>query len=221
MTMKSSRIRRPATLLLWAAPLILALAIPGVGVLCSLAIVLAALVFHRDARSAALPLWKRGPVTSLLLGLAVGVVTHFAMSTLIEPALQNVFNQPVDLSNFDAVEGNLTNYLVLLAVGLLFGGIAEELVFRGYIVGWGTRLFGSRAGPLLAIASAVVFGLAHLYQGLPGVVATGLVGLVFGITYLASGRRLAPAIFTHMTINLLGITELYLGHPFVSPLFGA
>lgn len=218
---KANRIRHLPALLLWVLPLVLALAIPGVGVLGSLAVVVVMLIFHRDARNATLRFWKRGPVTPLLIGLAVGVVTHFAMSTLIEPALQQVFGQPVDLSNFDAVEANLTNYLVLLAVGLLFGGIAEELVFRGYIIGWGTHLFGTRAGPLLAIASAVVFGLTHFYQGLPGVVATGLAGLVFGITYLASGRRLAPAIFTHMTVNLLGITELYLGHPFVSPLFGA
>ena len=218
---KANRIQRWPVRLLWALPLVLALALPGVGVLGSLAVVIAMLVFHRDARSATLRLWKRGPLISLLIGLAVGLATHVAMSALIEPALQQVFGQPVDLSNFDAVEGNLSNYLVLLAVGLLFGGIAEELVFRGYIIGWGTRLFGNHAGLLLALASAVVFGLAHFYQGLPGMVATGLVGLVFGITYLASGRRLAPAIFAHMTVNLIGITELYLGHPFVAPLIGA
>lgn len=217
----ANRIQRWPTRLLWVLPLVLALAIPGVGVLGSLAVVIAMLVFHRDARNATLRLWKRGPAISLLIGLAAGVVTQVAMSALIEPVLQQVFGQSVDLSNFDAVEDNLTNYLVLLAVGLLFGGIAEELVFRGYIIGWGTRLFGTGAGPLLAMASAVVFGLAHVYQGLPGVVATGLIGLAFGITYLASGRRLAPAIFAHMTVNFIGITELYLGHPFVSPLFGA
>ncbi|MEQ8300346.1 MAG: hypothetical protein RH945_07360 [Hyphomonas sp.] len=114
----------------------MALAIPGVGVLGSFGIVVAMLIFHRDARNAALRLWKRGPVTSLLIGLAVGVVTHFLMSALLEPALQHMLGQQVDLSQFDTVKNNLANYLVLLAIGLLFGGIVEELIFRGYIIGW-------------------------------------------------------------------------------------
>ncbi|CAN0599942.1 unnamed protein product, partial [Laminaria digitata] len=37
---------------LWVLPLVLALAIPGVGVLGSLGIVVAMLIFHRDARNA-------------------------------------------------------------------------------------------------------------------------------------------------------------------------
>tara|TARA_R110001599_G_scaffold85256_11_gene229053 strand:+ start:2420 stop:3085 length:666 start_codon:yes stop_codon:yes gene_type:complete len=218
---QGNRIQRLPTLGLWVLPLVLALAIPGVGVLGSFGIVVAMLIFHRDARNATLRLWKRGPVTSLLIGLAVGVVTHFLMSALLEPALQHMLGQQVDLSQFDTVKNNLANYLVLLAIGLLFGGIVEELIFRGYIIGWGTKLLGARTGPILAVVSATVFGLAHSYQGVAGMLSTGLIGLIFGLTYLAVGRKLAPAIFAHMTINALGITELYLGHSFVAPLFTA
>ena len=49
---KANRIQRWPVRLLWALPLVLALALPGVGVLGSLAVVIAMLVFYRDARNA-------------------------------------------------------------------------------------------------------------------------------------------------------------------------
>jgi membrane protease YdiL (CAAX protease family) len=57
----------------------------------------------------------------------------------------------------------------------------------------------------------VVFGITHLYQGWTGVCSTGIIGLGYGFTYLATGRNLLTSIFAHMTLNAIGATELYLG----------
>lgn len=216
----TQKARRAATWLLWAAPLLLPLCLPGFGALVSLLVVVLALSFHKDARRATLRWWGDSKARTVLLGIGAGIAIHFTMSILLEPVIQAALDQEVDLSIFETVRGDLANYLVLLAIGILFGGVAEELIFRGFTIGWGARLFGKAWAPALAVLSAVLFGLAHLYQGPAGMVSTGLVGLFFGIVYLSAGRRLIPCMLAHMTVNILGITELYIGQPFVSPLLG-
>lgn len=191
-------------------PAALCLALPGPGAVLAFIVVIILLFARPDARAGALPLWWRGPAASIALGLATGVATYAANGALIAPVLDRIFGA-ADLGAMQDVEGKLSAYLQLMAIGLLFGGIAEETIFRGYLIGWGARLFGVRATlPLLAFSS-VIFGLSHLYQGMAGVVSTGLVGLVLGVLYAAAGRMLAPCILAHMTIDAIGITELYKG----------
>jgi membrane protease YdiL (CAAX protease family) len=48
------------------------------------------------------------------------------------------------------------------------------------------------------------FGLAHLYQGWVGVVATGFVGAVFTALYLWSGSLAVPIVL-HVILDLLGL----------------
>ena len=93
-------------------------------------------------------------------------------------------------------------------------------MFQGFVIGWGERLFGGGA-IFLVVLSAAVFGAAHLYQGPSGMLSTGLMGFLFGLLYLSTGRRLIACMLAHATIDILGITELYVGHPFLPPLFGA
>lgn len=40
------------------------------------------------------------------------------------------------------------------------------------------------------VGSAVIFGLVHSQQGPGGVFKVGLIGVVFGLSYLATGRNL-------------------------------
>ena len=93
----------------------------------------------------------------------------------------------------------------------LTAGFCEELLFRGYLV-WA---FQPLVGLWVAVALALVlFALGHAYQGLDGVIRTGLMGLVFMAIVLAT-RSLWPAIVLHATIDALGgvICWLILRHP--------
>ena len=64
---------------------------------------------------------------------------------------------------------------------------------------------------LAAILQAVIFGLAHAYQGPVGVIKTGAIGLVFGLAYLAVGRNLWPLIIAHGLIDSIDMVTHYLG----------
>jgi membrane protease YdiL (CAAX protease family) len=84
-------------------------------------------------------------------------------------------------------------------------GICEELLYRGYLV--------ALAYPLLTIAGAVVaaaliFGLAHAYQGALGVIKTAGAGLALGVVYVATGSLLWPIIL-HTLLDVAGGTLAY------------
>lgn len=192
-------------------PLVPALLLPGVGVLASLIIVVAVLVFVKSSRAPTLAMRHRSIFLSVAVGLAFGLAATLAFGLLMEPVIERLAGSRIDLTALGGIEGDFGAYLMLLAVALLFGGVVEEVIFRGYVVGWGAALFGDRAAPWLCVLSATVFGISHLYQGPAGVVATGLIGLCFGLLYLWTGRRLLPVIVAHMTVNAVGVTALYLG----------
>ena len=51
------------------------------------------------------------------------------------------------------------------------------------------------------LASIVLFGALHVYQGVAGVVATTLIGAVFMASYLLSGAILVPIVL-HIAFDL-------------------
>ena len=204
--------RKTAYRALCLSPLIPALLVPGIGVLGSMTIMLLALIFVRQSRQGTLAFIFQNVSRSVAIGISAGVVIQAALYFGVEPLIEAATNSKISLESFDAITGNVQNYLILLTIGIIFGGIVEELVFRGFVIGWGTQLFGDKSGLLLAFLSAAAFGAAHLYQGIAGVLSTGLTGLIFGILYLLTGRKLLPVVLAHMTVNFIGITQIYLGY---------
>jgi membrane protease YdiL (CAAX protease family) len=83
-------------------------------------------------------------------------------------------------------------------------GVCEELVFRGFLIALLAALVPAAPVWVCALAAAVVFGLAHLYQGAVGVVTTFVMGLVLGALYVISGSLLAP-ILVHAMVDLRAI----------------
>ena len=99
-------------------------------------------------------------------------------------------------------------------VGVVWVGAAlgEELLMRGFVLNRLADLFGkSRLGWALAmLVHAVLFGLLHIYQGVPGMVGAGVVAIIFGSIYLLGKRRLLPVIIGHGLVNTISLTAYYL-----------
>jgi len=199
----------------WHIPLAISPLVPAAvvipnGALGSFLIVLVTLATLRPARAAVLQMLDQGWRRTLLLGVGGGILIAIAGEG-IDRITSGVLGMEVDLSHFDAVHGNLANFLILLAIGIGVGGILEELTFRGFVVGWGTALLGERAQVWLVLLSATVFGLAHMYQDWAGVISTGLTGAMIGFLYLYARRKLLVPMLAHATVNVIGITMLYFG----------
>jgi hypothetical protein len=181
------------------------------GSLISLGIVLVTLVLVKASRGPTLAFWGTNPGRDLALGIGAGVILWALSHFLMDPMLERLFGR-IDLDNLAAVRGNLSNYLMLLALGLVYGGVIEELLNRGFVIGWGTAMLGERAAIPLVVLSSAVFGLAHLYQDWSGVISAGVTGLALGGIYLATGRKLLAPMLAHAAADAIGITSLYLGH---------
>jgi hypothetical protein len=82
----------------------------------------------------------------------------------------------------------------------LSAGISEELLLRGLLFFLLGTLFPGLPIYLLPILGGVFFGLLHAYQGIGGIGKTGLVGILFGFLYLATGS-LIPCIALHFLMD--------------------
>jgi len=99
--------------------------------------------------------------------------------------------------------------LPLVLVTSLAAGYSEELFFRSYLL---TRLPQIGVGIGGAVAGSVLlFGLGHLYEGVPGFVGTAIIGLVLSYVFLRR-RSLHPIAIAHGLYNFLALV-LTLGRP--------
>ena len=78
-------------------------------------------------------------------------------------------------------------------------GVCEEVVFRGWLLSTLHRF--EIGGAALILTAAVMFGLAHAYQGITGVVATALAGALFSVLYVRTGSLTVP-ILLHILVDL-------------------
>lgn len=115
--------------------------------------------------------------------------------------------------NFAEVTGDLPLFLFALPFIWLFAAFGEEFFYRGFLMTKIARGLGEGrlAWIFAVILQAVLFGLAHSYQGAVGMVGTGIVGLIYGAVTLAFARSILPAIIAHGAVDTLGFTLLYLG----------
>jgi membrane protease YdiL (CAAX protease family) len=95
----------------------------------------------------------------------------------------------------------------------LFVAPLEEVVFRGFLMSETARLLGTApwATAINVVLGAVVFGLAHGYQGRSGVLSTGVAGALLGLVFVASGFDLWLAVLTHGFIDTVGIALIAVG----------
>ncbi len=205
---------RPSLVVLVLLALGLPIAYPELGVLGSFAIaIIVGLIARKQGSFRDLGFrrpasWPKLLVTTLMYGFAIQMI----FTIVIEPGLSRLTGDPVDISVFDEVRGNFVNFLLMMALGWVVGGFLEEFTFRGFIVGRVRWLLGSGTAAtwVAVLAAAVPFGVAHFYQGITGMLATGMIGFVLGAVYVYHGFNLWYAMFTHGFINTVGIVALYL-----------
>ena len=79
-------------------------------------------------------------------------------------------------------------------------GICEEFLYRGFAMA--VFLRAGLPTSVVVLVSSVLFGLAHLYQGRGGLLATMILGVAFGMLRVASST-LIPVVFCHAAVDIV------------------
>lgn len=134
------------------------------------------------------------PVDSLLLATALTTLAGLAVM-----AVGKLVRVP---------ESALVDYLIprtpnerIAFTGLsLSAGIAEEIVFRSFLIGALAQAFGSIS---LAVALSIgAFAISHAYQGVMGVTRVALLGMVLTAPFILTGS-VYPSMIAHATLDIL------------------
>ena len=131
------------------------------------------------------------------LGIAATVIVIWQMFTVIK--------SPKELAKARKAMGDLGTLAPqtaadkkMFAAVAISAGICEEIVYRGVLLAVLTPLIG--LWPAVGVSS-LIFGLAHTYQGLFGIVKTGFIGLIFTLLVIYSGS-LFVAMLLHAVVDL-------------------
>jgi membrane protease YdiL (CAAX protease family) len=95
--------------------------------------------------------------------------------------------------------------IALALIFLVVVAVAEETLFRGYLIHRLRQITGSLTAAV--VLSSLFFALGHGYQGAAGLVTVGLLGLVLAGIYLWRGSLVAPMV-VHFLQNATGILLL-------------
>ena len=87
-----------------------------------------------------------------------------------------------------------------LYAGLSFcAGFGEELAYRGYAIP--AAIVAGVSAPAALAVTSVAFAVLHSYQGVLGVVRTGVIGVIMGVVFLHTGSVWPPMV-AHVLIDL-------------------
>ena len=148
------------------------------------------------------------------IGVLVGLGYQVAGTWIVEPLIARLTSGELpDVSQFRPLVGNEALLVFWLTLSWTLAAVVEELAYRGWILTRCVEAGGGSRGAWAAglVVSSVLFGIVHAYQGVSGMIATGLSGVVFGATYLATGRNLWTAIVAHGILDTAGFVMMYAG----------
>lgn len=159
--------------------------------------------------------WQR-PSTlgkTALIALSVASVMQAVSFFVVIPMTSKITGDEINLSLLDQLRGNVGLLLIGLIIIWTLAAFGEELVYRGYLFNRIMDLLGNRAvGLVLALLlSSAVFGFIHSYQGVVGMVDTFINGLVIGVLYVASGRKLWLPILYHGIYDTIALVLAFAG----------
>ena len=172
--------------------------------------------------------WKsvglRRPSTLLNTFLIVffWIIALIIISFLLRHLITSLIHKGPDLGAFKSVKGNFTALLMGLAVAWIFGGFCEEMFFRGFLMNVIYKIMPGSAKKsnikwgLALVITSILTGFGHSYQGITGMIVTGIIALCFGLIYLTNRRNLWPGILTHGIYDSVAFILLFSGFSFDS-----
>jgi uncharacterized protein len=129
--------------------------------------------------------------------LLFGIVVLAAAQAFV-PGLHNVVHNPLQ----DLIRGP-RNAAIFAVVVVVAGGVREEIQRAFVLHRFKVWLGGGAVG---IVVGSIAFGAGHVVQGYDAAIATGLLGVFWGIVYLRRGSVVASMV-SHSGFNLLQLLQ--------------
>jgi membrane protease YdiL (CAAX protease family) len=148
-----------------------------------------------------------------LLALAAAALRLALGELVIDPVTARFWPPAVLPEGADEIAGDIRTALLYLLIVLSFAAFGEEISYRGYLLNRGAEALGGSGAAywIAAVISAVAFGFGHFYKGPPGIIDSGVAGMILASAYLLAGRNLWVCVLAHGFIDTFGIIQLYFG----------
>ena len=137
------------------------------------------------------------------LGFALaGLAVMLAYSPLADRLAARWFKKPPSLEAFAPIQQSRFKLAVGIAAAWLLGGLLEELIARGIVLG-SLRVFLAAwlitpvAAGLAVCIAALGAGLMHLYQGQRAMLIITQLSVLLGILFVVSGYNLWAVMLCH------------------------
>jgi membrane protease YdiL (CAAX protease family) len=149
---------------------------------------------------------------AVILGIVAGLAIELFAIGVTTPLIAALIGAPPDVSDLQAVVGNVRLLILVVVLSWILAAFGEELAFRGYLMTRVAEAAGATRAAWIAslIAASLFFGIGHATQGVPGIVQESLSGCWLGLMFLASGRNLTIPIVAHGISNTLALVLIYL-----------
>jgi len=159
-------------------------------------------------------------VTFILCGLILFVLIYRLIAYLVIPKYREKYRQEYkedQNSKFAKyTENEVVNNLLLprskkerkyFFFLSLTAGIWEEVLFRGFIFFLLQAVFPNMPMPFMLLIVIIIFGMAHAYQGIQGIIRTMISGALYGSLFLVMGSLILP-MFLHFVMDISDVFSL-------------
>lgn len=147
----------------------------------------------------------REPKRDVLPGLGIGLLWTALQFLFLIPATGGAARPDV-AQMLSMMDGTVLGILSYIALGVIGGGITEEIYFRGYIIGVLPRAFSNHKTGLWvgALFSILFFAIGHLPTDALGWFDILVPSIAYTLIFLRTGSLAAP-IIAHGLYNTLAI----------------
>lgn len=148
--------------------------------------------------------WLKSGWKEVALGIGLFIPVTFGTAWL-DSFLQTVgFSAPATPQPSFLAAAGLGEFILAFFLVVIVA-VAEETVFRGYLILRFGAIAGSRT--MAVLVSTVIFSLGHGYEGTAGVITVGVLGLIFALVYVWRKSLVAPIVM-HFLQDFIGIILL-------------
>ena len=158
--------------------------------------------------------FKNFPKQSLWVGTFAAVLILSFMQLVFFPILEKfVTFDEIDVGLYSFIQENKIQFITMVVMGWIVGGVYEEIVFHGFIFTRLEKMLPSHyATKISFVLTVFIFGAYHYQLGRAGMINATLVGIVYLGLYVYFKRNLWYSVICHGVYNTIVMTLIYLDY---------